>query len=101
MDKHDKDSPEGRGLRALREIRVQATPGWDEGSIELFFWFIRHEDTPDFEGRDWADLRDKWLGLVTPSGQFIKVEGQVAALEDLKGSEYVGSDPLDLDHLSS
>jgi len=27
-DKHDKNTPEGRALRALREIRVQAAPSW-------------------------------------------------------------------------
>lgn len=99
--KHEKDTEEGRGLRALREIRVQATPFWDTSSVELFLWFIRHDETADFEGKNWADLLDAWLKLVPGSGRFTAVNGQVATLGELTGADYVGSDPLDLDHLSS
>ncbi len=54
-DKHDKNSDEGRGLRALREIRVRAAPSWDAPDVDVFFWFIRNDDEADFEGKSWAD----------------------------------------------
>jgi hypothetical protein len=100
-DKHEKNTDEGRGLRALREIRVQASPSWEASSVELFFWFVRSDSNADFEGRRWADLLKDWLKLVPVSGRFTPVDGQVVTLDDMTGAEYVGSDPLDLDHLSS
>lgn len=100
VDKHAKNTDEGRGLRALREIRVRASPCWDAKQVEVFFWFIRNGSDVDFEGRKWADLLDAWLKLAEPSGRFMSVEGQVAALEEMTAQEYVDSDALDLDHLS-
>jgi hypothetical protein len=99
-DKHDRNTDEGRGLRALREIRIQAAPQWDGEPVELFFWFIRHTADADFEGKNWADLLKEWLKLVPPSGRFTSVDGQVATLDDMTARDYVDSDPLDLDHLS-
>lgn len=101
VEKHDKSTDEGRGLRALREIRVQAAPTWDAPAIELFFWFVRGDQDADFEGKSWADLLTEWLKLVPTTGRFRSVDGQVVALEDMNAAEYVESDPLDLDHLSS
>jgi hypothetical protein len=99
-DKHEKNTDEGRGLRALRELRVQAAPAWDAAAVALMFWFVRHDDNADFEGRSWADLLAAWLTLVQPSGRFVEIEGQVVTLAEMTGADYVASDPLDLDHLS-
>lgn len=99
-DKHEKSTDEGRGLRALREIRVHASPSWDAPQIEIFFWFVRNESDADFEGKNWADLFKEWLKLVPTTGRFKSIEGQVLTLQDMSAGEYVDSDPLDLDHLS-
>lgn len=99
--KHKKGTDEGRGLRALREIRVRASPGWDANPAELFFWFVRHDVDADFEGKNWAELLKEWLKLVPTKGRFTEVEGQVVALEEMTAADYVGSDRLDLDYLSS
>lgn len=101
QEKHDKESVEGRGLRALREIRVQATPSWDGPDVTLLFWFVRQDADSDFEGTGWSDLLDEWLRLVPATGRFSTVHGQVATLEEMNALDYVGSDSLDLDHLSS
>ena len=99
--KHSKSSDEGDALRVLREIRVRASPDWNYEEIELFFWFIRDEQQIDFNGEEW-DLRlDKWLELIPESGRFKQVDGLVTTLEDIPAKDYVESDPLDLDHLSS
>jgi hypothetical protein len=100
-DKHDKDSDEGRGLRALREIRVQATPFWEASQVAVFFWFIRNGEDADFEGENWAALLAHWLKRLPASGRFKSVDGQVATLEDMSAQEYLDSDPFDLDHLST
>ena len=100
-DKHGKDTDEGRGLRALREIRVHASPSWDAPQIDIFFWFVRYESDVDFEGKNWADLLKEWLKLVQTTGRFKSIEGQVLTLQDMNAGEYVDSDPLDLDYLST
>lgn len=99
-DKHKKNSDEGRGLRALREIRVQASPSWYAPRVEIFFWFIRNENHADFEGKSWADLLKEWLKLVPTTDRYRSVDGQVLTLQDMNAEQYVDSDPLDLDHLS-
>lgn len=100
-DKHDKNTDEGRGLRALREIRVCASPSWDAPSTEIFFWFIRDDADATFEGKSWADLLKDWLKLVPATGRFTSLDGQVATLQEMTAQDYVDSDPLDLDHLST
>lgn len=100
-DKHEKNTDEGRGLRALREIRVCASPSWHSPSIEVFFWFIRFDADATFEGKSWAELLEDWLKLVPATDRFNSVEGQVATLSDLTAADYVDTDPLDLDHLST
>lgn len=102
LEKHDKGSDEGRALRALREIRVTASPSWDApASVELFFSFVRNDAEPTFKGTGWDSYLEKWLKLVPPSGRFTAVEGVVLTLGDMTAQEYVDSDALDLDYLSS
>ena len=67
---------------------------------EPFFWFIREEGNPDFEGKNWADLLSEWLSLVPEMGRFHSVLGQVTTLEDMTARQYVDSDRLDLDYVS-
>lgn len=99
--KHDKDSDEGRALRALREIRVRAAPSWDADNVQLMFWFIRNETQPKFENQGWEVFLDAWLKRVSANGRFAEVHGMVLTLDELTALEYVESDPVDLDHLSS
>lgn len=99
--KHDKENEEGRALRALREIRVRAAPSWDAESVQLMFWFIRNEDQPTFERQGWDVLLQAWLKRVPVRGRFGEVGGAVLTLDDLTARDYVESDPLDIDHLSS
>lgn len=101
VEKHGRESDEGRALRALREIRVQATPSWSDENIGLMFWFIAYSDN---QGRDAAATPshlETWLKLVTPTGRFRRIHGQIETLERLRASDYLASDQLDLDHLSS
>ncbi len=100
-EKHDKATDEGRGLRALREIRVRGAPSWDAARVNVFFWFIRDANEADFEGKSWADLLKEWLGLLPQIGRFSPIDGQVLTLSDMTAEDYVESDPLDLDHLST
>ena len=99
--KHDAQSDEGRALRALREIRIRAEPSWSAEEIRVVFWFIRDEGLPSFEGRKWNSYREQWLRRVPTAGRFNSIDGAVQTLDDLSAREYVESDPLDFDHLST
>jgi len=57
--KHDRQSPEGRALRGLREIRVRSMPSWDAQSVEVFFWFIREDEEALLDQSQWTG----WLDL--------------------------------------
>jgi hypothetical protein len=98
--KYGADTDEGGALRALREIRVRAAPSWDASHVEVFLWFIRHDSQAESDGTPWPELLRKWLGLLSPSGRFMDVDGAIVGLDDLTARDYVESDPLDLDRLS-
>lgn len=97
--KREKHSIETRALRTLDEIRVRATPDWAAPKVRVMLWFIRESGNSDFEGTNWADLREKWLRLIPGTDRF-EVDGIVATLDRLNGEEYAYSDRLDLDHLT-
>ena len=99
--KHDKRSDEGHALRALREIRVRAAPSWDADAVELMFWFIRNEDDPALETTGWEHYLTALPKARSQSGRFVRVDGVVQTLDDLTARDYVESDRLDLDHLST
>jgi len=98
IEKHSKHSPEGDALRALHEIRLAASPSWDADAVSLFVWFIRE---PGDDKHAWPTLLDTWLKLITPAGRYVGVDGLVTTLDDMTARDYVTSDRLDLDHLST
>lgn len=100
MGKHDRSSPEGDALRQMREIRVHASPSWDAAQVTLTFLFVKREDDTT-DGATLANYVDAWLKLVPKGGPFVDVSGYATTLEDMTAADYVGSDPLDLDHLST
>lgn len=100
--KHDKQSPEGESLRALREIRVRAAPSWNNDEVELTFFFVRKDEEQPAQdlGHNWAELLPRWLALVPASGRFTDIHGLILTLDDLTARDYVESDLLDLDYLT-
>ncbi len=102
--KHDKDSPEGKALSALEEIRVTASPSWDAGAIDVFLSFCPATLTDAVNVMtedDWDSLIDDWIGRASPTGVVARIDGAMVPLEELTALEYVDSDRLDLDHLST
>ena len=100
VDKHDKNSEEGAHLRALREIRVRAAPSWDSDSVRLSWWFIKDLD-PVGVNVDWSGFVDQWLARFEQGGRFQFDSSVVCRLEDMTARDYVESDRLDLDRLST
>ena len=99
IDKHNRQNDEGAHLRALREIRVRAAPSWDDGEVQLSWWFIKEADPLDVQV-DWPSFLDQWLALFDRTGRF-RLDPPIACrLDDMTARDYVESDHLDLDRLS-
>lgn len=99
--KYDEKVPDREELRDLREIRVRAAPSWEAEKIQLTFWFIRNDEQSEDNKVNWDDYLKIWLTHIPEiSGRFVR-NGSVLDLEELKASEYLESDQLDYDHLSS
>lgn len=100
IEKHDKQSDEGKALRSLREIRVAASPSWGSAEIDLNFYFIKAESAETFEGKKWTELKESWMKILVPHSRYKNIFGEVITLEIMSAKDYVESDQLDLDHLS-
>lgn len=94
--KHDKQSPEGEAMRALREIRVQARPSWSANPIDLDFFLVCDQAAKAAVGGQ----REGWQRLVSARGPFRAVDFMTVSLDELTAAQYVASDPLDLEYLS-
>ena len=99
VDKHRRRSSEGSHVRALREIRVQALPSWNEAQVRLRWWFIKDHD-PHPGPTQWSAMGERWTGLFDQTHRFRIDSYDVRRLEDMTALEYVDSVRLDLDHLS-
>lgn len=97
-NQHHKSTAEGEHLRALREIRVLAAPSWQSDSVEISWWFIKYSDP---ENADWSHFVDNWIALFRHTGRFRLYSHVPCRLEDITAQDYVVSDHLDLDRLSS
>jgi hypothetical protein len=94
-------SDEGAAFRALTEIRVAALPHWQADKIDLFFYFIREESDEAAGKQPWSHWANLWCSRVKPGGRFRSIDGAVLPLSRIRADEIIGSDTLDLDHLST
>ena len=97
---HHRQNSEGAHLRSLREIRVRAAPSWDHATVDVFLWFVKESDPLGFQPA-WHDHLDKWTDRFDAKGRFTVDGAVVCGLEDMTAQDYVESDRLDLDQLSS
>ncbi len=98
--RHGNDSPLGRTLEALREIRVQPHPNWDgEEQKRVKFLFLL---PPTFASakRDEADKEIKALIDLIPASKKYQIDYNIGSHHEMSAAEYVTSDLLDLDYLS-
>lgn len=96
---HRSSDAEGLLINSIGEIRVTASPCWDTDQVRIFVWFILlNQAVPPYG--DISQYIDKWLSLFEPSEKY-SLEAVVCLLDEMKASEYVGSDRLDLDQLSA
>ena len=100
IEKHGKETDEGRALRDLQEIRVRAKPSWEAEEIELTFYFVRKTNsTLNLQG-PWDVWKSGWLKGLLSHTRYTKHEGQVTDYARMTAAEYLGSDQLDFEQLS-
>ena len=100
---HARDTPGGRALATLKEIRVMGSPSWDAPEIEAFVSFCPatlDEATSLMNEEEWDRLADGWMTRAKPTGVIRSVDGAMIPLDGMTAQEYLDSDPLDLDYLS-
>ncbi len=68
--------------------------------MSLFLWFVKEADPPGFDPK-WDAYIDKWKDRLDVTGRFAVDGAIVCSLEDMTAQDYVESDRLDLDQLSS
>lgn len=98
VKKHSKESSEGDALRRLDEIRIMATPSWEESKISLTFYFIvldGYSITTDLE-----EQCNIWIDVLQKNSIYISIDAITTSLIEISAWEYVNSIPLDLDYLS-
>lgn len=98
-EKHDRNSPEAVALGALREIRVRAIPDWSAPTVEVFFWFVTKDDS--VPGADLEEQVRKWMALLKTSERFPGFVHRITTLTSMSARDFVESDPLDLDYLTT
>jgi len=98
LDKHDRDSPEGRFLRSIKEIRVRSIPHWmaEEIEVEFLFVFQNASGIPTDADKYIIEL----VGRVAKNGRIVEVYGRPVGLDQLSAASYLDGERLDLDHLS-
>lgn len=101
--KHDRNSPEGRALRSIEEIRVTGSPSWEASEINVFVTFspqTRKEALNTMPEEDWETVVDGWLRRTRSHGVVRSVDGAMIPFDELTARDYIDSDALDLDFLS-
>jgi len=99
ITRHNRNSAEGGFLKAVREIRVIARPSWNAQAIEvelLFLFETARQIPPDADTQMTALLE-----RLTQKGPYVSIDARAVGLDALSAAAYVGSDRLDLEHLST
>lgn len=98
--KYGNDSPLGRTLEALSEIRVQPHPNWEgDQPKQVKFLFLL---PPNFDSakRPEADKEVKSLIELIPASKKYQIDYTTGFHSEMSAAEYIASDLLDLDYLS-
>lgn len=96
---HRSNEAEGLLIQSVGEIRVAASPNWDANNICILLWFILLPQATS-PATDISQYIEKWIALFGSSDKYT-LQAVICQLEDMKASDYVGSDRLDLDNLSA
>ena len=99
IGKHDKDSPNGRTFRALKEIRVTTSKGWASKDSEIQFLFL-FDDASDITKECDACI-DALMKLFVVNERFPVCPSHLCVtFENMTADAYRRSHLLDLNFLS-
>ncbi|OAG71743.1 hypothetical protein A0J51_02980 [Gluconobacter japonicus] len=98
IGKHNKDSPEGACMRALREIRVRPDKDWNDApkNVAMFFIFQSRDEISD----DFIEKLEDLINLVSTDTRY-SIEGIPICLKAMSAEDYLDTDKIDFDHLSA
>jgi hypothetical protein len=99
IEKHGRKTVEGLAYEQIKEIRVVATPARDAHEPAITFLFIRDHDGLVSAGLDGAV--SNLIARFVATGPFKNPDHRIVTLAEMTAALYVGSDLLDLDHLSN
>ena len=99
VEKHLKNTDEGRFLGSVQQIRVRATPSWSSTQVRLTLLFIFADlDTiPDSAADQIAALTT----LISLSSPYVDLQARAVALDQISAATYLEAERLEFDHLSS
>jgi hypothetical protein len=100
-DKKNKDSAEGRLIRAASELRVAASPSWDGESVEVTLFCLLEQDSHSNDRAEWAKIIKTWEGLCKLPKRLVFGGAILSTYEEMSAADYLGSDKLDLDYMST
>ena len=95
---HRRNDAEGGLIQSVGEIRITASPSWDANKISIHLWFILLSEA-ESPTADLSLYIEKWIALFKLSDRY-SLGAIICRLEDMKASDYVSGDRLDLDNLS-
>jgi hypothetical protein len=100
-EKKRKDSSEGRLINAAAELRVTAFPSWDAKDVELTLYCILTDDAHSNDRVEWLSILKKWEAASKLPSR-LKFGGSIlCTYHEMSAADYIGSDKLDLDFMSS
>ena len=95
--KHGKDSPQGRFLSTVREIRVKVAPNWTDVESLTFYFLLQDGALPN---KELTEEAKKLVERIKPGTKYSDSNFRVVSPEQMSVAAYLTSDQLDLDHLS-
>lgn len=102
-EKRRRDSTEGRAVDALIDVRLIADPNWEAERIRTNIVFLLpptgHRSDP-YTDEEWEEQVASWMSRCQPHGVITDLQGFAVRVDEWSVSEYLASDPLDLDYLS-
>lgn len=102
--KHDKDSPEGRALRLLEDIRIRGFPSWTADEINVRVLFCpptQDEAEVCMAPEEWDGMIEQWIARAEPRGVIRSIQGDWLPFDKMTARDYLDTDCLDLEYLSS
>lgn len=105
VESHGKPTSEnGKAYRSIQTARVSAVPHWEAPDLEVFFHFILvPENEREATRAQIARTLDDHLGKIAwPSGiHAAKPLYVMTTMEEMTAAEWIGSQPIDWDFISS